>query len=96
MKRISDPSEALAGRWPDQSAGNRELLEYVKLIVNDVAEQGDEAVRRYTERFDKVKLDSFKVTPDEVQAAYSKVTQEQVEAIRESRSRCCSNSSSTI
>jgi len=87
MKRISDPSEALAGRWPDQSPGNRELLEYVKPIVDEVAEQGDEAVRLYTERFDKVKLNSFKVKPDEVQAAYSKVTQEQVEAIRESRSR---------
>ena len=87
MKRISDPSEVLAGRWPDQSAGNRELLEYVKPIVDEVAEQGDKAVQLFTERFDKVKLDSFKVTPDEVQAAYSKVTQEQVEALRESRSR---------
>ncbi|TRO54610.1 histidinol dehydrogenase, partial [Candidatus Bathyarchaeota archaeon] len=87
MKRISDLFEILAGRWPDQSTGSRELLEYVKSIVDEVAKHGDEAVRRYTERFDNVNLESFRVTPDEVQAAYSKVSQEQVEALRESRSR---------
>ena len=87
MRKISDPKEVLAGRWPDQSTGNRELLDYVKPIVDDVAEQGDDAVRRYTERFDKVQLGSFKVAPEEVQEAYSRVTQEQVEALRESRSR---------
>jgi histidinol dehydrogenase len=87
MRRISDSSEVLGGRWPDSSAGNRELLEYVKPIVDDVAQGGDEAVRRYTERFDKVMLGSFGVTLDEVQAAYAEVTQEQVEALRESRSR---------
>jgi histidinol dehydrogenase len=87
MKRIIDASELLARRWPNTSAGNRELLEYVKPIVADVAANGDQAVRQYTERFDKVKLDSFKVTTDEIQIAYSKVTQEQVDALRESRRR---------
>lgn len=87
MKRIIDASELLARRWPNTSAGNRELLEYVKPIVADVAANGDQAVRQYTERFDKVKLDSFKVTTDEIQIAYSKVTQEQADALRESRRR---------
>jgi histidinol dehydrogenase len=87
MKRIIDASELLARRWPNTSAGNRELLEYVKPIVADVAANGDQAVRQYTERFDKVKLDSFKVTTDEIQIAYSKVIQEQVDALRESRRR---------
>ncbi|MBE0634017.1 histidinol dehydrogenase, partial [Candidatus Bathyarchaeota archaeon] len=87
MKRIIDASELLARRWPNTSAGNRELLEYVKPIVADVAANGDQAVRQYTERFDKVKLDSFKVTTDKIQIAYSKVTKEQVDALRESRRR---------
>lgn len=87
MKRYSEEPEILAGRWPNASAGNRELLEYVKPIVADVAANGDQAVGQYTERFDKVKLDSFKVTPEEIQIAYSKVTQEQADALRESRRR---------
>lgn len=87
MKRYSEEPEILAGRWPNASAGNRELLEYVNPIVIDVAANGDQAVGQYAERFDKVKLDTFKVTPDEIQIAYSKVTQEQADALRESRRR---------
>ncbi|MFH1179073.1 MAG: histidinol dehydrogenase, partial [Candidatus Bathyarchaeota archaeon] len=87
MKRYSEEPEILAGRWPNASAGNRELLEYVNPIVADVAANGDQAVGQYTERFDKVKLDSFKVTPEEIQIAYSNVTQEQADALRESRRR---------
>lgn len=74
-------------RWPNVSARNRALLDYVRPIVVDVAERGDQAVRDYTQRFDKVELESFKVTKEEVQAAYSKVNQNQVKALRESRKR---------
>ena len=87
MKRISDEKEVLANRWPSVSASNKELLEYVKPIVSDVAARGDEAVKDYTEKFDKVCLEYFKVSPDEVQAAYTKISQRAVEALRASRSR---------
>ena len=87
MKRISDEQEILAKRWPSISASNKELLEYVKPIVSDVAARGDEAVKEYTEKYDQVSLESFKVTPDEIQAAYTKVSQQAVEALRASRSR---------
>ena len=87
MKRIIEESVLLARRWPNTSTSNKELLDYVKPIVSDVAERGDAAVREYTELFDKAKLDSFKVSPEEIQAAYEEVTQGQVEALRESRTR---------
>jgi histidinol dehydrogenase len=87
MKRIIDEEEILAKRWPSISASNKELLGYVRPIVSDVAERGDPAVKEYTERFDKVSLDSCKVSPKEIEAAYKKVSQREVDALNESRSR---------
>ncbi len=87
MKRYTEEPEVLTRRWPNTPAGNRELLEYVKPIVDDVAALGDQAVKEYTTRFDKVELDSLRVSSEEVQAAYSLVSQDQVDALRESRSR---------
>jgi histidinol dehydrogenase len=87
MRTITDPNTVLAGRWPNVSASNRELLKYVKPIVDDVALRGDQAVTEYTEKFDKVRLESFKVTPEEIQKAYKSVSQNEVQALRESRRR---------
>lgn len=87
MRQITDPDEVLAGRWPKVSASDRELLDYVKPIVSDVAKRGDQAVTEYTEKFDKVRLESFKVTQKEIQEAYILVSQNEVQALRESRRR---------
>jgi len=87
MRQITDPDEVLAGRWPNVSASNSELLDYVKPIVDDVAMRGDQAVTEYTEKFDKVRLESFKVTQEEIQEAYKRVSQNEVQALRESRRR---------
>ncbi|MCB2172068.1 histidinol dehydrogenase, partial [archaeon] len=87
MRQITDPDEVLEGRWPNVSASDRELLDYVKPIVDDVAERGDQAVTEYTEKFDKVRLESFKVTQEEIQEAYKLVSQSEVQALRESRRR---------
>jgi len=87
MRQITDPDEVLAGRWPNVSASDRELLDYVKPIVDDVAMRGDQAVTEYTEKFDKVRLESFKVTQEAIQEAYKLVSQSEVQALRESRRR---------
>jgi histidinol dehydrogenase len=88
MKRYTEePMEILAKRWPNDSEGSRDMLDYVRPIVEDVKARGDAAVKEYTEKFDKVKLDSLKVFPKEIQEAYKLVTQEQIEALRESRRR---------
>jgi histidinol dehydrogenase len=87
MKKITDPKEVLSGRWPNSQASNNELMDYVKPIVADVAERGDQAVREYSEKYDKVQLGSFRVTPEDIQEAYEKVSQKAVEALRESRKR---------
>ncbi len=87
MKRITEPEAVLAGRWPSVSSQDRELLDYVRPIVVDVSERGDQAVAEYTKKFDQVKLESFRVTAEEIQEAYQSVTQSQVQALRESRRR---------
>jgi len=88
MKRYTEePTGILAKRWPNDSEGSRDMLEYVSPIVDDVRTRGDVAVKEYTEKFDKVKLGCLKVSREEVQEAYKLVTQEQIEALRESRRR---------
>jgi len=88
MKRYTEePKEILAKRWPNESEGSWDMLDYVRPIIDDVKTRGDAAVKEYTEKFDKVKLDCLKVAPEEIQEAYKQVTQEQIEALRESRRR---------
>ncbi len=56
----------------------------VKTIINDVREQGDKALLRYTEKFDKVRLPASKLKVDdkEIREAYKKLKQSQTIALR--------------
>lgn len=53
----------------------------VRAIVDEVRADGDAALRRYTERFDRIRLDSIAVTAEEFAAADSALTPEQHAAI---------------
>jgi histidinol dehydrogenase len=55
----------------------------VKQIISAVRSEGDAAVRRYTEQFDRIKLDEFRVPETELQAAYDQVDPEFLTAIRQ-------------
>lgn len=50
--------------------------------MDDVAKYGDSALFDYTEKFDGVRLNSLKVTDEEIKKAYNKVTTEQVHSIK--------------
>ena len=63
-----------------------DITEYMKTateVAFDVKENGDNAVLKYTEKFDRVKLtkDRMKVTPEEVEAAYQRLPKETLDAI---------------
>jgi histidinol dehydrogenase len=58
------------------------LLEKAGRIVADVRERGDAALVEYTERLDKVRLESLAVTEAEFRAAEATLTTEQLEALR--------------
>jgi len=58
------------------------LNDTVSKVLADIKERGDEAVLEYEEKFDKAKLDSLQVSPDEIKEAETKVSEELKEAIR--------------
>jgi histidinol dehydrogenase len=64
-------------------SGTTEQLAVVKKIISDIRVDGDEALQAYTEKFDRVALESFFVTEDELNAAYSKVDSEFISIVRE-------------
>lgn len=82
------PTDLLGTRWPNISTENQ-LLDYVKPIIDRVRAEGDSALIHFTERFDEVRLEpgELEVGADEVKAAYSMVSEEQVAALKESKRR---------
>jgi histidinol dehydrogenase len=82
------PTDLLETRWPNASAKG-ELLDVVNPILERVKADGDSALMHFTERFDGVRLmpGELVVGVDEVEAAYSMVTEEQVAALKESKRR---------
>ena len=53
-----------------------EIEARVSDIIENVRKEGDKALYRYAEAFDKAKLDSLKATPAEIDAAYARVDKE--------------------
>ncbi|MDR7317927.1 histidinol dehydrogenase [Brevibacillus nitrificans] len=64
-------------------SGTKEQQEAVKAILSDVRQRGDEALRDYTERFDHVRLEQFRVSEEEFAAAVSQVSPEVRAALEE-------------
>ncbi|WP_438447142.1 histidinol dehydrogenase [Gorillibacterium sp. sgz5001074] len=63
--------------------GSPEQNQAVKEIIEAVRAEGDEALRRFSEKFDKSKVEQFRIPEEEIQAAYDRVEPEFVAAIRE-------------
>ncbi|OIP96716.1 histidinol dehydrogenase [Candidatus Wirthbacteria bacterium CG2_30_54_11] len=59
------------------------IYETVKVIMADVKENGDAALRQYTEKFDGAKLDALQVTREEIEYAYTQVTPEFIEGFKQ-------------
>ncbi len=55
----------------------------VSEIIADVVKDGDEALFRYAEKFDKVLLESVEVTEEEIDAAYSRADREFLAVLEE-------------
>jgi histidinol dehydrogenase len=64
-------------------SGTTEQLAVVKNIISDIRFSGDKALGDYTEKFDRVRLDSFVVTENEIDEAYGKVDSEFISIVRE-------------
>lgn len=64
-------------------SGTAKQLKIVQKIIANVREQGDVALRNYTNQFDKVCLDSLVVSEKEIQEAYLQVDREFVSIVKE-------------
>ncbi|WP_046174664.1 histidinol dehydrogenase [Domibacillus indicus] len=64
-------------------AGTEEQQRIVCDIIQDVRENGDQALFAYTEKFDGAKLYSLKVNQDEINDAYAELDDEMIKIIQE-------------
>ncbi len=72
----------IAERLPAPTAGGRGPIEAVADIVAEVAAHGDAAVRKFTERFDGVRLDGLVVPETDVASAPDRIDPELRAALR--------------
>ena len=74
MEWIDVPSKGLTLRdirriTKRDQAESEDIRKAVEAILADIEQRGDAAVREYTKRFDGVDLDSFLVSPEEIDTA---------------------------
>lgn len=81
MKIINKSDLKSLKRSVDQ--GTEEQRKAVQEIIAQVKQQGDRAVKTYTQRFDQAELDYFKVTGEEFEQAYESLDGEFVEILQE-------------
>ncbi len=62
-------------------ADDAAIREAAAEIIAEVRERGDSALRDLTEKYDRARVDDFRVTADEIAAATAQLTQGQVDAI---------------
>lgn len=60
----------------------RALRTAVSEIIDSVADRGDAALRSYSEKFDGFVRDSFRVSREEIDAAYEKMTPQEMEDLK--------------
>ncbi|GAB7387971.1 histidinol dehydrogenase [Bacillaceae bacterium] len=81
MMKVVHPDELNTRR--NVETGTEEQRRAVSAILQAVKTEGDAALRRYTEKFDGVRLETFRVTEEEFAAASSRLTPEFIAALRE-------------
>jgi len=55
------------------------------IVINDVIKFGDNAIIKYTKKFDNVKIDSIVVDKEEIKKAYQEVTMNQLNSLKKSK-----------
>jgi histidinol dehydrogenase len=78
---VDDPHRE-AAQFRKANTIQESLLEDAKAIMRNVAEHGDHAVLNYTSKFDGARLDSLRISEQEMKQAYAQVTKDQIIAIK--------------
>ena len=64
-----------------RQVGIQDVLPKVSEIITEVASDGDKALFKYTEKFDGVKLESLRVTQEEIAGAYEAVDEDLMDSL---------------
>ena len=84
---IIDPKSDAAKLRNFATSISDDLVQKTKSIMDDVEKYGDSALLAYTEKFDGIRLDSLRVTDNEIKEAYNRVTKEQIQSIKMMKER---------
>src|SRR3989338_2833039 len=84
MKTIKSSSKKFQELFQRYARRNRRVEEKVSRILEDVKNSGDEALIRYTRKFDKVKLTpkELRVTESEINGAYQNISPDFVSTLK--------------
>lgn len=89
MKRLTGTNEEIAELlYQEQlelSKQNLDVEETVRAIVEDVKNRGDQALRDYSAKFDKVELDSLEVGQDLIDRAFEEVDKDVLAALENAK-----------
>ncbi len=86
IKPISELSAKEKSRLFNRSTGLQDVMEPVLSILRDVKENGDDALRRYTLRFDNASIDEIEVSKDEINSALESVDKKLISYLRKAAS----------
>ena len=64
---------------------NRHLRDTVTDIIDNVCSRGDQALREYSQRFDGFVRESYRVSREEIEEAYTKMTDEEIADLKEAK-----------
>lgn len=78
-KSLEDMKKIVSDYTADTS--DRVIEDRVATIIKTVRDKGDQALKEYSQQFDKVTIDDFKVDEETIEAAYKKVDSAVIEAL---------------
>ncbi len=59
-----------------------DVTETVVSIIKDIRNNGDEAVKQYTEKFDRATIDQIEIDPEEIEAAFESIDRKLIEQLK--------------
>jgi histidinol dehydrogenase len=82
--RVTNVEKFASTILPKQPQKNKTI---VKSILKDVQKNGESAIKKYEKKFSGAKIISFRLSQNEIKDAFSKVSKNQIDAIKISKSR---------
>jgi len=82
-KKISDMTQIEMQQMLKREVDFFNVMDNVRVIVETVKREGDEALRKYTKKFDGIDLENIEVTDTEIEKAYEVVEPGIIEALED-------------